>query len=64
MHLTKKKALFYFKETILPAVKFKHEYNGQIDIPARREAWNDFTDRLFKDGLISEKQLDTWYNPF
>jgi len=28
------------------------------------EAWNDFTDALCKQGTITEKQYDTWSNPF
>ena len=63
-YLTKKKALQYFKESWLPNITRKHEQNGEIDVPARREGWNNFIDSLAKEGLISQKQCDTWHNPF
>ncbi len=28
------------------------------------EAWNNYTDRLCKDGQITLKQYETWLNPF
>ena len=28
------------------------------------EEWNNFTDVLCKQGQITEKQYDTWSNPF
>lgn len=31
---------------------------------ARREAWNNFTDSLRSDGLITLKQYETWVNPY
>ena len=34
------------------------------DIIAKREAFNDYTDMLCKDGQISVKQYETWTNPF
>lgn len=34
------------------------------DKPALQEAWNNFTDRLCKDGRITQRQYDTWLNPF
>ena len=34
------------------------------DKPALREAWNNFTDMLCKDGRITPRQYDTWLNPF
>ena len=30
----------------------------------QRTAWNDFTDSLCKDGMISNYQYDSWTNPF
>ena len=62
--LTKKQAVSIFVINYLPSVKAKHEPDGTIDIPARCEAWNDFTDKLQADGLITQKQCDTWNNPF
>jgi len=34
------------------------------DKPGLREAWNDYTDRLCKDGQITQRQYDRWLNPF
>jgi len=34
------------------------------DKPAVREAWNNYTDMLQKDGSITEKQYNEWSNPF
>lgn len=48
---------------------FKNEYSEQLgkwenDKTAKITAWNNYTDILCKDGLISTKQYDTWKNPF
>jgi hypothetical protein len=55
--MTKKEALAEFREYILPFIP-------KGDIPAKCEAWNDFTDGLCKDRRITSKQYDTWVNPF
>ena len=34
------------------------------DVIAKRTEWNDFTDHLCKQGLITSKQYDTWDQPF
>lgn len=34
------------------------------DTIAKREEWNNFTDMLCKDGMITQRQCDTWSNPF
>ena len=34
------------------------------DIVAKREAWNNFTDALCKEGYITTKQYNNWSNPF
>ena len=31
---------------------------------AKRTEWNDFTDALCKDNLITDKQHNLWSNPF
>ena len=33
------------------------------DTSSINQAWNDFTDSLYKDNLISEKSFNTWGNP-
>jgi hypothetical protein len=52
---TEKVVIAWFKEFELPAVKAKYEKDGIIDGPARREAFNNFTDFLCKDGIITEE---------
>lgn len=45
---------------------FKEEYKELLqskDKVAIRTCWNDFTDYLCKDGIISEKQYNTWTHP-
>jgi len=34
------------------------------DVIAKREAWNNFTDALCKEGYITDSQYDRWTNPF
>jgi hypothetical protein len=36
---------------------------GPRDKPACREAWNNWTDSLHKDGEITERQYNTWEGP-
>lgn len=45
---------------------FKEEFSNLLkgtDKPAKKTAWNNFTDELMKDGEITEKQCDTWDHP-
>jgi hypothetical protein len=60
--LTKAQALQMFREDILPLIK-NIEYNG-VDSIMRREEWNDYTDRLCKEGAITNRQYNNWSNPF
>jgi len=62
--LTKASALRAFKQDILPGVKARYERDGKPDVPARCEAWNDYTDSLREAGCITEEQYSTWTNPF
>ena len=34
------------------------------DVVAKRTEWNDWTDSLCKEGLITEKQYENWGQPF
>ena len=34
------------------------------DAPMMREAWNNYTDSLCKDGIITESQYNNWTSPF
>ena len=59
--MNKREALRQFCEYLLPILDAKY---GKNDIPARCEAWNDYTDMLCKDGEITLKQYESWANPF
>ena len=54
---TKKQALKEFREFYLTAIP-------KNDIIAKREAWNNFTDALCKERVISSRQYNNWTNPF
>ena len=43
-----------FTLEILPMVQEAHEQDGIADYPARREAWNNWTDALCQDGEICD----------
>lgn len=62
MRLTKKQALETFKSVLK---ENQESYNLIIkDRTALREAWNNYTDSLCKDGMITERQYETWTNPY
>jgi len=59
-----KDACEYFTREILPEIQKEHELDGTgKDIPARCEAWNNWTDMLCKDGQISDWQYENWSHP-
>lgn len=58
--MTKKQALRLFRQEIMPELKKQHPK----DTAAYRTSWNDYTDGLHNDGLITEHQLNTWNNPY
>ena len=39
------------------------ERDGRADYDARAQSWNDYTDALQKDGLITMRQYETWTHP-
>jgi hypothetical protein len=43
-----------FQNHILPSVIETYEQDGEVDIPARRQAWCNWIDSLNKDGRLSE----------
>ena len=61
--MTRDQAIEDFITTVLPAVVEEYEQDGIIDGPARREAWNNFTDSLCKNELISDWQYNNWSQP-
>jgi len=62
--MTRKETIAEFRQTILPEVRKQYEADGRVDTIARREAWNNWTDALCKDGRITTRQYETWSNPF
>ena len=45
---------------------FDRDYAPQIgrdDKPALRTAWNDWTDSLHRDGVITDRQRENWTYP-
>jgi hypothetical protein len=52
-----------FTTEILPMIQEAYEQDGQPDWPARREAWNNWTDSLACDGQISDWQAHNWGHP-
>ncbi len=62
--MTKREAIQQFRDYVLPEIKKEHEKDGLIDLPARRQAWNDYIDALQKNGRITVQQAATWTSPF
>ena len=58
--ITWNQAVEQFNEHILPQVQEEFEQDGIKDIPARSEAWNNWTDSLCKDEVISDWQYENW----
>jgi len=61
--ITRKQAIYQFELFILPAIMNEYERDGVPDLPARREAWNNWTDSLCKDMIISDWQYMNWTQP-
>ena len=57
--MTKKEALREFKLIFKDSLK-----NNRFDYVAKRETWNNWTDGLCKDGLITSWQYENWDQPF
>jgi hypothetical protein len=56
-------AIEQFEAWVLPVVIETYEQDGVIDIVARCEEWNNWTDMLCKDGDISDWQYENWSQP-
>ena len=61
--MTKPEADRMFAEHVMPYVVGQYEQDGIPDYPARSQAWNDWTDSLCKDGLITGRQYNDWLAP-
>ena len=59
-NMTQKEFNQDFKTNILPSVIARC---GKNDKPAIREAYNNYSDSLCKDGLITTKQYNNWCTP-
>lgn len=57
--ITKLEAIDQFKEIYADYIK-----ENKDDKVAIRTAWNDYTDMLLKDGILTEDQYNTWSQPF
>lgn len=55
--MTKAQALEIFRAHYLPTIP-KH------DTDMKCEEWNNYTDSLRRQGDITERQYETWSNPF
>ena len=53
----------FFKNEILPIVRFAFERDGIPDWIARSEAWSDWIDSLCEDRQISAWQYENWSHP-
>lgn len=60
-HVTHREALSHFNQQVKPHVIAKY---GPRDRPALGEAWVLYVDGLERDGMISQRQAETWDNPF
>ena len=61
--MTFNEACEMFTNEILPTIVQYFEQDGIPDIPARCEAWNNWTDELAADELISDWQVNNWGHP-
>ena len=63
MKMTKVQVVREFEEYVLPLVVEQFERDGIRDIPARREAWNNYVDHLYRKGYVTGYQADNWVHP-
>ena len=56
-------AVEMFTNDLLPTIKLMYEQDGIPDIPARSEAWCNWTDSLCKSEVISDWQYENWSHP-
>jgi len=61
--ITRDEAIIRFETELLPLIIEEFEQDGVPDIPARSEAFNNWTDALCKNGEISEWQYNNWTHP-
>ena len=62
MKTTKVQVLSDFRQLWADMIENEPSFRG--DVIAKREEWNNYTDYLCKDGVITDSQYDRWTNPF
>ena len=63
MFKTKKAFESYFRREIIPAIRKEYERDGRVDVPARREIWNNVIDSLIKSNEAPER-AEEWNCPW
>ena len=58
--MTWEQACEQFASELLPHMQTIYEQDGVPVWPARREAWNNWTESLCKNGQISDWQYENW----
>lgn len=62
--MTKAEAVYAFRKYVMPTIwVIEQRQCGRKDLPLRDQAWNDYTDRLCKDGRITDWQYNNWTHP-
>ena len=61
--ITRDEAIVLFETEVLPYVIEEYEQDGVPDIPARSEAFSNWTDAMCKNAEISEWQYMNWTHP-
>ena len=57
-------AVDFFENETMPAIRaIEDSQSGGADYPLRCETWNNWTDSLCKNGIISDWQYENWTHP-
>ena len=64
--MTKASVIAAFREAFPAKTFHRRDRRGRVhvDTVMRAEAWNNYTDMLARDGMISAAQYHNWTNPF
>jgi hypothetical protein len=62
--MNKKTAMYLFLTHANGAIQNFRNVDGKVDTHARSFAWSTFVDGLCKSGDITQRQYDTWSNPY
>lgn len=60
---TKADFLRYFRTDVLPAVREQYEQDRSVDVPARRETWNNLIDAMVQDRELPRHAV-AWVCPW